>query len=83
MARRYQAVSIGTFQRRSAPSIISNSKTNFDKEKLNLIKTLNNFHNLIVNGSKGCRDLKTDNWKQKPNNFEVMTFEEYKQNKDE
>jgi len=29
MARRYQAVSIGTFQRRSAPSIISNSNSWF------------------------------------------------------
>ena len=50
-----------------------------DKEILNLIKTLNNFHNLIENGSKNCRDPKTDNLKEKPNNFEVMAFEEYKE----
>ena len=50
-----------------------------DKEILNLIKTLNNFHNLIENGSKGCRDPKTDIFREKPNNFEVMTFEEYKE----
>ena len=44
---------------------------------MNLIKTLNNFHNLIVKGSISCRDPKTDIFKGKPNNFEVMTFEEY------
>jgi hypothetical protein len=50
-----------------------------DKEILNLIKILNNFHSLIENGSKNCRDTKTDKWKETPNNFEVMSFEEYKE----
>ena len=50
-----------------------------DKEILNLIKTLNNFHNLIVKGSRPCRDPKTEIFKGKPNNFEVMTFDEYKE----
>lgn len=53
-----------------------------NREILKLIKTLNNFEKLILNGSKNCLDPKTIEWKQKPNNFEVMTFEEYKQNKD-
>lgn len=50
-----------------------------NKEILNLIKTLDNFHSLIENGSKNCRDPKTDIFREKPNNFEVMTFEEYKE----
>lgn len=50
-----------------------------DKEILNLIKTLNNFHNFIVNDSKFCTNPKTDIFKGKPNNFEVMTFEGYKE----
>ena len=50
-----------------------------NKEILNLIKILNNFHSLIENGSKNCRNPKTDEFKGKPSNFEVMSFEEYKE----
>ena len=53
-----------------------------NREILKLIKTLNNFEKLILNGSKNCLDPKTIEWKESISKFKVMTFEEYKQNKD-
>jgi len=54
-----------------------------NREILKLIKTLNNFEKLILNGSKNCLDPNTIEWKESISKFNVMTFEEYKQNKDE
>ena len=54
-----------------------------NREILKLIKTLNNFEKLILNGSKNCLDPKTIEWKESISKFKVMTFEEYKQNKDD
>ena len=53
------------------------------REILKLIKTLNNIEKLILNSSKNCLDPKTIEWKESLSQFTVMTFEEYKQNKDE
>lgn len=54
-----------------------------DKNILELIKTLNSFHSSMEVESKNCRDDRTKDWLDSPNPFKVMTFEEFKQNKDE
>ena len=52
-------------------------------EILNLIEILNSSYKLIEKSSRSCQDPKTLEWKAKVNQFDILSFAEYKEkNKD-
>ncbi len=50
-----------------------------NNEILNLCNYLDLFYDKIVDGSRGCLDPKTIEFKSQPNLFKLLTFDEFKQ----
>lgn len=52
-----------------------------EKDKLALINYLNDYYKLILKSSEFCRNEKTFKLKEQKNIFNILTFEEFKNNK--